>query len=73
MKANALSIRVRVGGSLEIAPAHLDGAEPVSAPRSIVVPASPHGSSGWIVHVNYRPSLERWFRENSLLGHEDGE
>lgn len=68
MKANALAISIRHGGSLEIAPTTLDAAEPQLSPRQIIVPASPHGSRGWIVHVNSRPALERWFRENALLG-----
>ena len=68
MKANALSISIRVGGSLEIAPVKLDGTEPVVAPRQIVLPATPHGSRGWIIHVNHRPSIERFFDENRLLG-----
>jgi hypothetical protein len=67
MKANALAISIRHGGSLEIAPTTLDGAEPSMAPRAIIVPASPHGSRGWIVHVNHRGALERWFAENPLL------
>lgn len=73
MKANALSITIRHGGSLEIAPTHLDAAEPEVAPRRIIVPATPHGSRGWIVHVNSRPAFERWVRENALLGGQQGD
>ncbi len=68
MKANALAFTIRHGGSLEIAPAHLDAVEPRVAPRSIIVLATPHGSRNWIVHVNHRGALERWFAENGLLG-----
>ena len=70
MKANALAFVIRVGGSLEIVPTTLDAAEAEVGPRSIIVPASPHGSRNWIVHSNHRPALERWFRENPLLGDE---
>ncbi len=66
-KANALHFHIRFGGSLEIAPTHLDAVEPTEAPRSLIVPATPHGPRNWIVHVNHRPAIERWFRENTLL------
>jgi hypothetical protein len=73
MKANALRIAIRFGGSIQIDPVYLDSAQPVVGERSITVPATRHGANGqgWIVHVNFRGQLEQWFRENAILGDDD--